>query len=170
MSHPIVWLVIIAAIIALAATWTYKYITSATAVPMTPDEPLPINIPSRTRFDKQELEDLWISVGGPKEVADIASAVALGESAGDPSNIYHNKDAQGNILSTDRGLWQINDKVHPEHNDNPDIWFLPTVNAAKAVAIYQGRQDFDRWNAYKNGSYRQFLTDKSKPTVKDCLT
>jgi Lysozyme like domain len=78
---------------------------------------------------------------------DIATAVALGESDGNPQ-AYNPEGSYG--------LWQIYLPDHPEFAN----WNLydPQTNARAAYQVYAkagGR--FTPWSAYKNGSFRQFL-------------
>ena len=79
-----------------------------------------------------------------------AAAVALAESGGDPAAIGRNQDG-----SRDRGLWQINDRFHPDVTDA--CAFDPACNARSAYAISSGWTDFSPWTTFQSGAYRQFL-------------
>jgi hypothetical protein len=70
---------------------------------------------------------------------------------------YHdNLDADGNVDSRDRGLFQINDKWHPELSDE-DAYKVRT-NIAYAHKVFVGRdRTFGAWMAYESGAYKKFL-------------
>ena len=95
-------------------------------------------------FNKSQLAALWIKAGGNPGVANIMAAIALAESGGDP-------DIEGPLTSYGfraKGLWQI----HPPEPDSGN----PLANARQAVAKYNA-SGFAPWEAYTNGSYRNFL-------------
>lgn len=77
-----------------------------------------------------------------------ATAIAFGESGGNPQSVNHNTDKH---RSTDFGLWQINDYWNPEILASGS-WSNPADNARMAYAIYK-QQGWGAWYAYKNGSY-----------------
>jgi len=80
-----------------------------------------------------------------------AVAVAMAESRCDPL-------ARGsNPGSIDRGLWQINDRYHPEVSDA--CAYNAQCNANAAYRISDGGTDWTPWSTYQSRSYRQFLDD-----------
>jgi len=79
-----------------------------------------------------------------------ATAVALAESGGNPAALGQNPDG-----SRDRGLWQVNDRAHPDVADA--CAFDPSCNAQAAYAISGGWQDFTPWTTFQTGAYRAFL-------------
>lgn len=83
-----------------------------------------------------------------------AAAIALAESSGDPAAVGRNQDG-----SRDRGLWQINDRAHPDVSDT--CAFDPSCNARAAYAISNGWTSFGPWAAYNNGAYKAFLQQVS---------
>jgi murein DD-endopeptidase MepM/ murein hydrolase activator NlpD len=85
--------------------------------------------------------------GGDPETA---AAVAMAESGGRPDAVGVNDDG-----SRDRGLWQINDRWHPEASDA--CAFDAACNAQAAYTISNGWTDFAPWTTYRTGAYRQFL-------------
>jgi hypothetical protein len=90
-------------------------------------------------YSKSELAHLWSTVnpglGNPR----LMAAIALAESGGDPSIV--NSIGAG-------GLWQINP---------PEPGYLnPTTNASIAGRKLR-TQGLRAWEAFTNGSYRQFL-------------
>jgi len=97
-------------------------------------------------YSFQQLKDLWILYGGPPEVANVAAAIALGESGGRTDALANEPDG-----SVSRGLWQIN-SVHGAASS-----FDVATNARKAVALYKGRGNFSAWTVYNEGIYKQFL-------------
>lgn len=86
------------------------------------------------KYNKSQLERLWISAGGPPGVANIAAAIALAESGGNPSIV-------NSIGAT--GLWQI-------YNGNGEVPGAknPSTNARMAVAKYKGAHGFTPWTTY----------------------
>lgn len=84
------------------------------------------------------------------------TAIALIESALNtqgPDNI--NTDG-----SRDRGLFQINNKWHPEVSDT--CAYDPVCSSAAAFRISQQGQNFAPWATYTNGAYLTFLPDIKK--------
>lgn len=90
-----------------------------------------------------------------------AVAIALGESGGNPASF------NGNASTGDKsyGLWQINmlGSMGParlkqyglkSENDLLD----PATNARVMYAMSGGGKKWTDWSAYKNGSYKQYLT------------
>jgi len=95
----------------------------------------------------QQLKDIWIMAGGPPDVANIAAAIAIGESGGRSDATANEPDG-----SVSRGLWQIN-SVHGSKSSY-DI----TTNARAAVELYKSKGGkFTDWTVYNKGIYRQFL-------------
>jgi hypothetical protein len=79
-----------------------------------------------------------------------AVAVALAESGGrtDATNVNRNG-------STDRGVWQLNDKAHPWVTSIN--WQDPAANAAGAYRIYrEAGGTFRPWVTFTNGSAGRF--------------
>lgn len=100
------------------------------------------------RVSKGGLKSLWSGAGGPGSSANLAAAVALAESAGDPRAVNRNRDG-----SIDRGLWQIN-SVHGALST-----FDPVGNARAAVRISGRGRNWRPWAAFTSGRHRQFLDD-----------
>jgi hypothetical protein len=97
-----------------------------------------------------ELAKLWVQAGGPASVSDVAAAVAQAESSGKPGASSHNPVSGG----TNVGLWQIDSGSHSGASTSP------FANAKLAVSIWRAAGGTFRkdWEAYTNGSYRQFLS------------
>lgn len=115
-------------------------------------------------YTKAGLEALWALAGGDAADADVASAVALAESKGDPDALDNTsspgqpnyKPPSGNASPEfSVGLWQINWLAHP----NYDVSELPNplYNATAAVEISNGGADFSAWSTYTSGAYQQYL-------------
>lgn len=79
----------------------------------------------------------------------LASAIAFAESGGVPQAMLRNSREYS------VGLWQINTKVHPYTVDDMKD---PLKNAQAAFAISKHGRDWTPWSAFKNGTYKQFLT------------
>ncbi|HXM54533.1 MAG TPA: peptidoglycan DD-metalloendopeptidase family protein [Candidatus Dormibacteraeota bacterium] len=82
----------------------------------------------------------------------VAAAIALAESGGDPTAVGVNSDQW---RSRDRGLWQINDHWHPEVSDA--CAFDPGCSARAAYAISNGWTDFSAWATFQSGAYQRFM-------------
>ena len=85
---------------------------------------------------------LWDQAGGPRGIAHLMGAIAMAESGGRAWII-------NSIGAT--GLWQIYGKPFPGDATNP------LTNARMAVSKYRS-QGLGAWEAYTNGSYRQFMS------------
>lgn len=59
--------------------------------------------------------------------------------------------------SRDQGLWQINDKAHPQYTRS--AMFDPVQNAKAAFSVSSGGHNWAPWTTYNNGAYRQYLSD-----------
>lgn len=97
-------------------------------------------------LDKAQLEGLWDQAGGPPGDANLASAIALAESAGKEKATDNNTNG-----TTDRGYWQIN-SIHGNLST-----YEPLGNAKAAVTISHGGTDFTPWVTYTTGAYKQYL-------------
>lgn len=76
-----------------------------------------------------------------------AVAVALAESGGNTLAVNINTDS---TRSRDRGLWQINDRWHPEVSDAAA--FDPAQAAAATYRISNGGKSWSPWATWTNGS------------------
>lgn len=85
----------------------------------------------------------------------LAVAIALAESGGVTDAKGYNRNASGQILSIDRGLWQINNVFHPEVSDS--CAYDATCNARAAYTISKKGSTFTPWSTYNNGAYNQFI-------------
>ena len=115
----------------------------------------------KKKFDKFELEQLWVLAGGNPKYAELAAAVSLAENpTGNPKAENHNTDG-----SIDRGLWQIN-STHGAQST-----FDPLGNAEAAVAISSGGKNWNPWTTFKNGEYKKHLgpSQKGKGEKEDCV-
>lgn len=107
------------------------------------------------RYSFSQLRSLWIEAGGPGgATADIAAAIALAESGGNP-NVVNSIGATG--------LWQI----HPGGRQ----YLPPKANAAAAVAKYKGAGNkFTPWTTFTGAdtpnhekTYKKFLPKQGTP-------
>lgn len=113
---------------------------------------------SSTAYTYAQLEGLWIQAGGPRSLAPIAAAIALAESAGDPTAT--NPDDNGGRQSS-YGLWQISNGTHSPPAPN---WANPHVNAGLAVAKWKAAgNSFAPWGTYESGAYKQYLSNSTTP-------
>lgn len=114
-----------------------------------------------TTYNYAELEGLWIVAGGSSSEAPTAAAIALAESGGDPTI------PNGPYVM---GLWQINTAP----NANPEYTVAqmenPLANAVAAVKISGNGTNWNPWQTYTNGAYRQFLQSGVSPTMSTAQT
>jgi hypothetical protein len=104
-------------------------------------------------YTYSQLEGFWEQAGGPANVAGIAAAIAMAESAG------NNVKQQGQpYATTGWGLWQIT-PGNSESNIGVDDQLLnPQTNAKAAVAKYKAAgNSFQPWTTFTKGTYLQFL-------------
>jgi hypothetical protein len=94
-----------------------------------------------------QLKALWIQNGGNPAAADVAAAVALAESGGNPD--ASNTNTNGSI---DRGLWQIN-SVHGAQST-----FDVTGNVKSAISISGNGANWSPWVTYQTGAYKKFMS------------
>lgn len=94
-----------------------------------------------------QLKALWINNGGNPAVADVAAAIAMAESGGDPNATNVNTNG-----STDRGYWQIN-SVHGSQST-----FDPIANVKAAINISNNGANWSPWTTYTSGAYKKFLS------------
>lgn len=85
-----------------------------------------------------------------------AIAIVLAESRGDTSARGYNRDASGNVTSTDRGLWQINSYYHSEVSDN--CAYDAQCSSQAAFRISSHGQDFTPWATFNSGAYKAFMS------------
>lgn len=97
---------------------------------------------------------LCYSVGFRGRSLTTAVALMCAESGRYVEAYHENYDEDGNLDSTDRGLYQINDKWHPELTNEDAYKAIP--NAAYAYSLSSGK-NFVAWAAYNSGSYKKFL-------------
>ena len=77
----------------------------------------------------------------------IAVAVAQAESGGNPLATHVNSDG-----STDLGLWQINNRAHPDLIASGD-WRDPASNARMAYSVWQAAGgSFSPWVTFTTGA------------------
>jgi murein DD-endopeptidase MepM/ murein hydrolase activator NlpD len=121
----------------------------------------------------EQILDIAKSAGFKGKNAEIAAAVAMAESGGDPTTdtVKSGTDPQmKNEYSI--GLWQINWKAHKDGTlkklgiTNPDMLRNPTINA-RAALIISGGSNFNPWSVYsKNGRYKNYLPAAEKANKK----
>jgi len=100
-------------------------------------------------------------VGFRKHALTVAVALMTAESGryveAWHDNIVEGMDPPGGtVLSTDRGLFQINDKWHPDLSDADAYCAIP--NAAYAYSLTQGK-NFSAWAAYNSKRYLLFMPE-----------
>jgi hypothetical protein len=116
---------------------------------------------------KQELIDLATRHGFPDP--NLAAAVAMAESGGDPAIVADTRSLSDaeihtrfNVPAAIRvskelsvGLWQINTLAHPTY----DAASLkdPDYNANAAFVISNRGTNWGPWRGYTSGAYRKYL-------------
>lgn len=107
-----------------------------------------------TQLSAQQIAQLVHAHTNDAALAAQAVAVALAESGGRTDARHENRNSAGVVTSTDRGLWQINDRWHPEVSgavaDDP-----VRSTAAAATIAGGGFRNMTPWSTYKSGSYKR---------------
>jgi hypothetical protein len=118
-------------------------------------------------LSRSQLAGLAQSVGFTGNDVDIAVAVALAESGGNPGDYNGDRSTEDDSY----GLWQINmyKELGPDRrkkfgiSSNTEL-FRPAVNA-KAAKIVHAESGWKAWTTYTDGTYKEFLTkDPVLPT------
>jgi Lysozyme like domain len=105
---------------------------------------------------------LWISAGGPANVASTAAAITGCESSFNAQSVQAGQP----YATTGWGLWQITpgDSV-PSVGINQAL-LDPLTNAKAAVAKYKAAGNtFRPWTTYENGCYRRYLSGAATPDM-----
>ena len=118
------------------------------------------------KISQPKINEMLLAVGFTPEQAKIMAAVAMAESAGDPmidtvkSGLDPEKKNEFSI-----GLFQLNmidafleERLKLFGIESTDELYDPIVNVIAAKRLYD-QQGFGAWSAYKNNSYKKFLTD-----------
>lgn len=82
-------------------------------------------------------------------------AVMNAESARWTKAWHANRAEDGTISSTDRGIWQINDKAHP--NLTIGQMYDATYAASYAAQLSNWGADMTPWYAFTTGSYERYV-------------
>lgn len=87
----------------------------------------------------------------------VATALMTAES-GRYTQAWHDNvdEATGNVTSIDRGLFQINDRWHPDLSDAEA--YQPIPNARYAFKMSSGKY-FVPWMAYNSGAYKRYMLE-----------
>ena len=97
-------------------------------------------------YDVAALRQLATTAGLSGSNVDVAAAVAMAESGGNPAAIS---------VTGDYGLWQINARSWPQFTKTE---LLTPAGNAKAMAIVStSGRGWNNWTTYRNGSYRKYL-------------
>ncbi len=90
----------------------------------------------------------WAKAAGiPADQMAVCIAICRAESQFKLDATNYNRDNAGAIVSTDRGLWQINDLAHPEY-PNHDLLFQGAYNAQAMAAISAKGTNWNFWSTY----------------------
>lgn len=93
----------------------------------------------------------------------VAVAVALAESSGNPQ-AYNPETAAGTPDGQGSyGLWQIYLNAHPEFAGVN--LYDPQTNASAAFAVFAGAGGFSPWSTYGNGAYLPYMSAPPAPAA-----
>ena len=107
-----------------------------------------LHVVGARRMSYAEIRDVAVRAGFPDP--DLATAVALAESGGDPGVV-------GDLnLGVSIGLWQINVKAHPALAAQGDL-HNPDYNALAAMSVSASGTNWKPWTTYRTGAYKQYL-------------
>lgn len=103
------------------------------------------------------LADILNDAGFPAGTSQAEGlAIVAAESGRDPNAKHENLAADGvTVLSTDRGIWQINDKAHPDVSDATA--YDPVLATKAALSISKGGTDYGPWSTFVNDAYKAHL-------------
>ena len=123
-------------------------------------------VDKKKKIPQTKINEMLLAVGFKPEEAKIMAAVAMAESAGDPmidtvkSGLDPEKKNEFSI-----GLFQLNmidafleERLKLFGIESTDELYDPIVNVIAAKRLFD-QQGFGAWGAYKNNSYKKFLTD-----------
>ncbi|TJZ56818.1 N-acetylmuramoyl-L-alanine amidase [Streptomyces piniterrae] len=108
-----------------------------------------------------ELRTLATEVGFTGSDINIAAAVAMAESSGNPGAVG-DENLVDNKWGPSFGLFQIRSLKHPEQFSPPDTLRIagklkdPVFNAKAAKAIKKAH-GWNQWSTFTSGAYRQFM-------------
>jgi hypothetical protein len=105
-----------------------------------------------------DLRELARRVGFTGSAVDVAAAIAMAESGGDPhaqGDPHGPSGALPNGISSSFGLWQVHAPAHPVYL--PARLLEPEYNARAAYEISAGGVSWLPWSTYNSGAYRQYL-------------
>jgi len=111
-------------------------------------------VATRTSGQHLNVQSLWEIIGQAGGNV-TALAIVLAESGGNTHATHKNSDG-----SIDRGLFQINDRAHPDVSDA--CAFSPPCAASAAKKISNNWTNFHPWSTYNNGAYQRFLEQAKK--------
>jgi hypothetical protein len=97
-------------------------------------------------YDFAGLVELATAAGITGPDAQLAAAIAMAESGGNPKAIS---------LTGDYGLWQVNARSWPQFDRNRLL--EPAYNAKAMAVIARTSRGWDHWSVHKNGRYKKFL-------------
>lgn len=97
---------------------------------------------------------LCYKVGFRKADLTIAVALMTAESGRYTAAWHDNVDSEGVVVSTDRGLFQVNSYWHRDLSDAEAYCAIP--NAAYAFDM-SGGKNFGAWAAFTSGAYLKYV-------------
>jgi hypothetical protein len=99
-------------------------------------------------YDFAGLRELALAAGVAPPNANVAAAIAMAESGGNP---------RAQSVTGDFGLWQINARSWPQF-DRAKL-LEPTYNAQAMAIVSRTGRGWDHWTVYRTGRYKKFLPD-----------
>lgn len=93
-----------------------------------------------------------------KNKTEMAIAIVLAETGGTGKTDARNVNRDGSV---DRGIFQINNRAHPDVSDS--CADNPSCAGRAAFRISLGGTNWNAWTTYKNGAYKKYLGTNSIP-------
>ena len=106
------------------------------------------------RYDLAGLRELARSAGVTGRDVDVAAAVAMAESGGNPKAVS---------VTNDYGLWQINAPSWPQFTR--DQLLTPSGNAAAMAIVRVSGRGWSNWTTYRTGAYQRFMPSSTTATT-----
>jgi Lysozyme like domain len=112
--------------------------------------------PCVNRMTLAQIREVASAAGFKGNDLDVACAVAMAESSGDPNCVGDLAITPGGSI----GLWQINLRWHPEFDAS--MLTSPMYNAECAFRIYSVmKNSFQPWSTFKSGAYKKYMPQLS---------
>lgn len=134
-----------------SAVQTAAFVESSSAASSNTATPNGPGATPQNSYDHASLMTLWSANGGSPGTANVAAAVAMAESSGNPKVTSSNPDGGTNV-----GLWQLDTKGKGAGYTVSQLQD-PNTNARVAVFGSANGTNWSAWETFVSGAYKKFL-------------